>query len=181
MSTKKIDSLYQEGKEQADPFTFYWMNLRPHLLKYANTIGRSSTRQVEEHLVEEMVDDLLMRLFEFKGDSKFSSWVYVIFQRRFIAEHRFQLGNLGDSLEAAPSIVVIEEPDLERDAIVADFIDSLTPRNRMIWEMYRDGHTHEEIGESLGITGRRVGQIWEQILELGKQYGETSKNTYSTI
>lgn len=177
MSTKQIDSLYELGKEQTDPFSFYWANLRPHLLKYAQTIGRLVTRQVEEHLLEEMVEDILMKIPEFNETSKFSTWAFVSFKNRFIDEYRYQEGNLGEDLEIVPDGPDSEhqETTLEQDVIVADFVETLTPRQRMIWEMYRDGYTQEEIGSSLQISQPRVTQIWEQILELGKEYGQAYK------
>lgn len=187
MSTKKIDALYLKGIGQDESFSFYWTNLRPLLLKYARTIGRQSTSQVEDHLIDEMVDDLLMEISEFKGYSQFSTWAYVRFRRRWIDEYRYQSGNLGYSLdsliedwqaqtdldeEVSSPYEPSHEPDTERQVIVGDFAAKrLSPRQRIIWEAYRDGHTQEEIGESLSITQQRVDQIWQQILTLAKEYG----------
>lgn len=191
MSVHKINAVYQQGIEQADPFSFYWTNLRPLLMKYALTIGRSTTTQVEYHLLEEMVEDLLMDLSKYNGTVKFSTWAYTVFRNRFIDEHRYQTGNIGESLESVQSdwearqpedaeyftdpYTKVEESTLERDTIVAEFVDSLAPRQRIVWEMYRDGHTQAEIGESLGIRQQSVDEIWQRILKLGEAYGAACK------
>lgn len=86
--SKKIDTLYLQGKEQVDPFTFYYNNLRPLLIQYASAICQKTLRRVDVHLVTEMVDDLLMDLGAFRGDSTFSVWVYPRFYRTCVDEIR---------------------------------------------------------------------------------------------
>jgi RNA polymerase sigma factor (sigma-70 family) len=187
LSTKTINAVYQQGTEQADPFTFYWENLRPLLWKYARAIGNQQKNYPDDHMISEMVDDLLMKITTYNGTSAFSSWVYTVFKHKFIDGYRYLRGNLGNSLESlqedweknqpedssgANPYEPSTQPTRERDVIVAEFVDTLAPRQRIVWEMYRDGHTQVEIGESLGIRQQSVDEIWQRILRLGEQYGK---------
>lgn len=185
MSTKKIDALYLQGKGREDSFAFYYANLRPLLLRYARTIGRQSLRQVEDHLLDEMVDDLLMELGKFKGDSKFSTWAYVRFRRRFIDEYRYQFKNLGSSLESLQDDWSAQhsldedatspydssyDPSIETDLIMGEVRERLSERQNVVLQAYFDGYTSEEIGTKLDVTRQRVEQIWGQIVSIAKNY-----------
>lgn len=187
MSTKKIDALYLQGKECEDSFAFYYANLRPFLLKFARTIGRQNSSQVEEHLLEEMVDDLLMEIGQFQGNSKLSTWAYTRFRRRFIDEYRYQSKNLGTSLDglledwaaqhsldedATSPYDSYYEPTIESDMAVAEVREHLSERQNTVLQAYIDGHSPEEIGEMLDVTRQRVEQIWGQIVAIAKNYGE---------
>lgn len=188
MSVKKIDALYLQGKGQEDSFAFYYANLRPLLLKYARTIGRSHDNQVEDHLIEEMVNDLLLDIGSFKGDSKLSTWAYVRFRRRFINEWRFQSKNLGESLEVLQEewesrqteeaeyftdpFTEIEEPTQETDSILRQFRGRLTNRQQIVFDKRREGYTFKEIGETLGISIAGAAKVWNRVLELATEYGK---------
>lgn len=185
MSTKKIDALYLQGKEQEDSFAFYHTNLRPFLLKYARTIGRQNSSQVEEHLLEEMVDDLLVEIGQFQGNSKLSTWAYTRFRRRFIDEYRYQSKNLGTSLDSLLEDWTTQhsldedatspydshyEPTMEADMIVDEVRTRLSERQNTVLQAYIEGRTAEEIGEMLDVTRQRVEQIWGQIIDVAKSY-----------
>lgn len=198
MSTKKIDALYLQGKEQEDSFAFYYANLRPLLWKYARAIGHQSLNHIEDHLVDEMVDDLLMEIDKFEGRSSFSTWAYVRFRRKCIGEYRFMRKNLGESLdclkedwmesvgasESGPSGVGAgsgeyldpydqgEEPTQETKVIVDEFKQRLSEKQLAVLEARLLGHTFVEIGEQLGFSGSRAHEIWVKTLELAKEYGE---------
>lgn len=190
MSTKKIDALYLEGKGREDSFAFYYANLRPYLWKYARAIGHQSMNHIDDHLVDEMVDDLLMDLGSFKGDSRLSTWAYVRFRRRCIAEYRFVRKNIGDSLDslrddwidshaesgdmdyAVGPYEKSEDPTQEQQVIVDDFKQRLSDRQLAVLEDRLQGHTFEEIGERIGLTGGRAHQIWTQVLQSAQEYGE---------
>lgn len=196
MSTKKIDALYLQGKEHEDSFAFYYANLRPYLWKYARAIGHQSMNHIEDHLVDEMVDDLLMDLGSFQGHSKLSTWAYVRFRRRCIGEYRYGRKNLGDSLDSlkedwsdsrdAQQVSASggnngdgrdpyeksEEASQETGVIVEEFKQSLSERRLKILEDRLLGYTFKEIGHRAGVTGTRAHEIWTQILEAAKQYGQ---------
>jgi RNA polymerase sigma factor (sigma-70 family) len=177
---KQIDALYRKGKEEADPFTFYYQNLRPHLLRYARHVGRQTQKQVEAHLVEEMVDDLLIDIDKFRGDSAFSTWVFVRFRRRFIGEYRFTAGNLGDSLETLTEkwdgeefeFVPPEHPEEDERLILEEFRARLPIRQREILDARLAGHAFEEIAELLAMSKSGVFESWQRILALAEEYGE---------
>lgn len=198
MSVKKIDALYLEGKEQEDSFAFYYAHLRPLLWKYARAIGYQSMNHIDDHLVDEMVDNLLMDLGSFKGDSRLSTWAYVRFRRCCITEYRYGRKNLGDSLESlredfidsigssesGPAGVGAasgeyfdpydrgEDPTQEQIVIVDEFKQRLSERQSTVLEARLAGHTLEEIGAMLDVTSQRADQIWQQILRMAQEYGQ---------
>lgn len=186
MSAKKIEALYLRGKGEADPFAFYYVNLRPLLWKYARTIGRQTLDQVEDHLVDEMVDDMLMSIGNFNGGGKFSTWAYVGFRRRFIDEYRYQVKNLGSSLdsmqddweaktdldeEATSPYEPSFEPDIEQQLIVNEFKDRLSDRQRAVLDARLEGSSFEEIAAQLSISDSRAHEIWVHVLGLATEYG----------
>lgn len=195
MSVKQIDTLYLLGKGEEDPFSFYYTRLRPHLWKYARAVGHQSLNHIDDHLVDEMVDDLLMDFGSFKEESRLSTWAYVRFRRRCIEEYRFGKKNLGDSLESlkedwassrdSQSYSVTggnnddgrdpyeqaEEAYQETDVIVDEFKQRLTFKELSVLEDRLLGHTFEEIGERQGFTAGRAHQIWSQVLGLAQEYG----------
>lgn len=196
MSSKKIDTLYLQGREQEDSFAFYYANLRPHLWNYARAIGHKSTNHIDDHLVDEMVDDLLLDLRSFKGDSKLSTWAYVRFRRRCITEYRYGRKNLGDSLDSLKDDWLdsqskdqysmhtggteftgdpyekTEEATQEQAVIVAEFKQRLPERQLTVLDYRLLGYTFEEIGECLGVSGARAQQIWTQVMTSAQEYGK---------
>lgn len=199
MSAKQIDTLYLQGKGQDDPFSFYYANLRPLLLEYAVAIGNQHHKQIDDHQVTEMVDDLLMDLDKFEGKSSLSTWVYARFRNQWVKEFRFQRKNLGSSLSLEANIdrntgykdgqsmdtesrtldyftphapyTSASAPDMADQLIVEDFKNSLSARQLDILESRIAGHTFEEIADELQLSSSRAHEIWTQILSAATEYG----------
>lgn len=196
MSAKQIDTLYLQGKGQDDPFSFYYANLRPLLLEYAVAIGNQHHKQIDDHQVTEMVDDLLMDLDKFEGKSSLSTWVYARFRNQWVKEFRFQRKNLGSSLSvdalkdrwqeyAGDNEAILVDGrensnftfanthhvDLDQRIIVTEFKDSLSSRQLEILEARISGHTFEEIAEEMQLSKSRAHEIWSEVLNAATEYG----------
>lgn len=196
MSAKQIDTLYLQGKGQDDPFSFYYANLRPLLLEYAVAIGNQHHKQIDDHQVTEMVDDLLMDLDKFEGKSSLSTWVYARFRNQWVKEFRFQRKNLGSSLSvdalkdrwqeyAGDNEAILVDGrensnftfanthhvDLDQRIIVTEFKDSLSSRQLEILEARISGHTFEEIAEEMQLSKSRAYEIWSEVLNAATEYG----------
>lgn len=196
MSAKQIDTLYLQGKGQDDPFSFYYANLRPLLLEYAVAIGNQHHKQIDDHQVTEMVDDLLMDLDKFEGKSSLSTWVYARFRNQWVKEFRFQRKNLGSSLSvdalkdrwqeyAGDNEAILVDGrensnftfanthhvDLDQRIIVTEFKDSLSSRQLEILEARVSGHTFEEIAEEMQLSKSRAHEIWSKVLNAATEYG----------
>jgi RNA polymerase sigma factor (sigma-70 family) len=191
LSNAQIDALYLQGKDEADPFQFYYSNLRPLLVKYASYICKQVLRQIDDHLVTEMVDDLLIEIDKFRGLSRFSTWAHSRFYYRCIVEHRYRDKNLGYSLEALvqawddygphyedtsvgvaisestiPHFGQVERNLVEELFTLTEVQGELSEEQKSIVKARLEGYTFEEIGEQLGITRSVAFHRWREIVSV---------------
>jgi RNA polymerase sigma-70 factor, ECF subfamily len=119
---------------------------------------------------EDVLQDAFVRAFEkldqFHGESSFYTWVYRIAVNLALSGHRkrrtrtaLRLGHRPPSARGAHAADESAESDpsaplerAERDRIVADALNSLSPEHRAIVVLKEfDGHRYEEISAILGI------------------------------
>lgn len=159
---------------EGDRFSFLYNELRPHLIKHASAVCKNVLRQVEEHLVEEMVDDLLLEIDTFKGVSKdgtrpclFTTWAHSRFRYRCIDELRYRASNLGEPLS---SDIAQYEIGVEDKLSLSELRERLTPQQQSIVQARLEGYTLDEIAAQTGMDRVRIHRIWHEVTEgLGAQ------------
>jgi RNA polymerase sigma-70 factor (ECF subfamily) len=110
-----------------------------------------------EDAVEEAFVKAYRALGKFRGDARFSTWLY-----RIAVNHILNMLRKGSRLRSSDlDLERMESPDTPTDvsrqrklqAAVARAIDKLPPRQRAIFHMrYEEERSHAEIAEILGIS-----------------------------
>jgi RNA polymerase sigma factor (sigma-70 family) len=159
------------------------LRMRKLLLQHAARVCWDVLHQENDHLIQEMVDDLLLELDKFNGKSKFSTYAHSRFRYRCIDEFRYQIRNLGDSLteshvdwatdgvsETTAADVAgfkhyadqLNGSDPNTALSVSEYMDGLPVREREVVEARLEGHTFKEISSMTGIPQTTVKRIWEE-------------------
>ncbi|MBU0519719.1 sigma-70 family RNA polymerase sigma factor [bacterium] len=122
----------------------------------------------DREIAQDVAQDSFVRAWRalpgFKGESKFSSWLYRITYNTSLSELR-RLGKpvdqySGDELEALPNLVmhtVSIESNLEKNDLVERLIDALPPNYRSIVSLF---YLHElSCQEISDVSGHPVGTV----------------------
>ena len=93
----------------------------------------------------------------FRGDAKFSTWLYRICLNTILTQKRkASLVDYKDSLEAISPAVQHSSIQKEDMAGLQKAIRQLSETDRAIISLHFDGYDNSEISEILGITGNHV-------------------------
>lgn len=121
-----------------------------------------------QDLVQEILYQAWRSVHNFKGDSKFSTWLYRVSLNTVLTfKRRPQLVVPHEDLSRL-SPVAEERPVEEREALYLA-IRSLTEIDRMIITLHLDGYANDEIADIAGLTKNNVAvrlhRAKEQVLE----------------
>lgn len=127
----------------------------------------SISKEDEKDLKQEILYQLWKSFDSFKGDSKFSTWMYRVAFNTAITFHRKEIksvptNELNDSLK-----FVDEENSQEQITLLYHYIQKLTEIERAIIVMYLDDLPQKEIAENIGIsevnTRVKIGRIKQKL------------------
>ena len=125
------------------------------------------SKEDEEDLKQEILYQLWKSYDSFKGDSKFSTWMYRVAFNTAITFHRKEIksiptNELNDSLK-----IIDEENSQEQVNLLYHYIQKLNETERAIIIMYLDDLPQKEIAENMGIseinTRVKIGRIKQKL------------------
>lgn len=135
--------------------------------RYANKVYRKCISFVkDEPTAQDMVQDIFLKVFfklsKFKGNSRFSTWLYAVtynFCVEYYRKHgRIHTVELDDRLEVPTDDNTLEEEILSfRTEQLKKALESVDPKDKMILLMkYQDGVSIKEIMDQLNISESAV-------------------------
>ncbi len=143
------------------------------VLKICRVYGQSA--EAREDLFQEILLNAWKSYGSFRGDSKFSTWLYRVALNTALLHRRNAGPNREVSLEDHHDF---REPDstLSEDTrILYQAIDQLTPVEKSLVILYLDDMSYQEIADVLGITENNVGvklmRTKEKLKRILKSYG----------
>lgn len=124
-------------------------------------------------LFQEVIINLWQGLDKFRGDCKWSTWIYrlafntCVSYRRSTARHS---GNL--PIEAAGEVLCEDPQKAENLKMMYDLISGLNPFDKAIIMMWLDEKSYDEISDVCGLTrngvATRLHRIKARLVEMGK-------------
>ena len=113
----------------------------------------------ESHLVEDAMQDSFLiayrRLADFRGDARFSSWLTRIALREAMRMKRRlstvwrRWHSLDEHAPREPEVTNVEARDLDQDEEIGVLLRALPAMERAAFVLYVEGHTHQEIAETM--------------------------------
>ena len=138
------------------------------------SIVYARSNREREDLVQEIILQLWRSFPRFKGNAKFSTWMYRVAINTALMHHRnksFDL-NQAEDLTGIRRIYhdTFSEPDNKDVMSLYIAIDQLTSLNKAIILLYLDEESYEEIAEIMGMTvsnvGVRISRIKKQLKKI---------------
>lgn len=128
----------------------------------------------KKDLYQEILLQAWKGLSSFRGDAKFSTWLYrICLNTIFTQNRRKQRIVYTDSLESISPAIPHQSVQTEDAARLQLAITRLSEIDRAIISMHLDGYDNGEIGEMLGITNNLVAvklhRIKQQLANLLKE------------
>ncbi len=138
---------------EGDMRAFEALYMREKGRVYALCFRMVGQAALAEELTQEAFVQAWRKLDQFRGDSKFSTWLYrittnLVLDRVRLKKHAFEqnMDELDENL-----IMPSDHPDTKRD--LESGISRLPDGARMVFVLYEiQGHTHEEIANLLGVA-----------------------------
>jgi RNA polymerase sigma-70 factor (ECF subfamily) len=112
-------------------------------------------REDEKDLYQEILYQAWRSYPNFKGNSKFSTWLYKVALNTVLTFKRKPIVNVG--IESVTDHSSTDGSIKEDVDLLYHAIRSLTEIDRMIISMHLDGYENEEIAEVSGLTKNHVG------------------------
>lgn len=152
-----IDRITQQG--QTDLFGIIYD-------RYANKVYRKCISFVkEEGLAQDMVQEVFLKVFyqltKFKGNSRFSTWLYAITYNYCVEQYRKQSKIYTVEIDERTDAIPLEEEEKELLEIRTDHLkvalNQIPPEDKVILLMkYQDDTPIKEIMEQLAISESAV-------------------------
>jgi RNA polymerase sigma-70 factor (ECF subfamily) len=118
----------------------------------------ADTTQAREDLFQEVLLNAWKGIKQFRGDSKFTTWLYRVALNTAITQFRKE--NRSPITQPLPqySLTIADEPFRpdERVAVMYQAINKLSKIDKALVLLYLEDYGHAEIGEMLGITANNV-------------------------
>jgi RNA polymerase sigma-70 factor, ECF subfamily len=148
---------------------------RAMLHKVCNVYGHTNADR--EDLFQEMVIQLWKAYPKFRGDAKFSTWLYRIALNTAISNLRKKKSRINISYpELAPLNLANEERDTEKEEKLKQMyraIGELNDVEKAIVMLYLEDKTYEEMEEILGISNGNLRVKMNRIKDKLRQRVET--------
>ena len=134
---------------------------------YAKRIVWLQLRQDRPEVVNEAVQYVMAHLADFRGDSKFSTWVYSVVQRYCYRELQLKINSREALFSAFPDFKVEGLASYELDGHARIDLDRLTKtlskeqRNLINYKL--QGYTSAEIAQLLKISTATVESRWRRL------------------
>ena len=124
--------------------------MRDRIRKYCNT------QEDVEEIISEGFRKVLTYIHQYSGVGSFEGWMSIILKRTaldHLKRRRKLIENRGFPVELDSDMIFREESNL---ALVKDYFYKVTeilPQvHKKVFILFSDGHSHEEIGELVGIS-----------------------------
>jgi RNA polymerase sigma-70 factor (ECF subfamily) len=131
------------------------------LKEHQNTIYKlvhlyATTEEDKKDLYQEIVLQAWKTYSAFRGDAKFSTWLYrLCLNTIFTIQRKINKVEYTDTTKYQERFITAQVTDEKERLYKA--IRTLPETERAIISMHLDGYDNKEIGELLGITGNLVG------------------------
>ena len=127
-----------------------------------------------EDLVQEIILQLWKSFPQFKGNAKFSTWMYRVAINTALMNHREKSFDLNQAEDLTGNRPISSNPFMETDNkdVISLYIaiDHLSPINKAIILLYLDDESYEEIADIMGMNvsnvGVRISRIKKQLKKI---------------
>lgn len=140
-----------------------------NVLRKAASKYLQRSRALQAHEIEDLVQSALLRAWEqldsWQGTSELRTW----FIRITINESKMYLRNRKREVSEIPEAIEHHAlPTQERSLALREFLESLTPKSRLVFTRYLEGLSFAEIGRMLGHSPEWAKKIYQRALEAWK-------------
>ena len=119
----------------------------------------------KKDLYQEIVLQAWRSIHRFKGDSKFSTWLYRVSLNTVITFNRKEKRLPQSSMNEAPDVPSHVSEQSERSMQLASAIRALNDIDKSIITLHLDDYSNDEISEMIGITKNNVAVKLHRIKE----------------
>lgn len=141
--------------------------------KICRVYGESA--EDREDLYQDIVFNAWRSYQTFRGDAKFSTWLYRVALNTALMHRRKAVTRRTSSLDDHPNLRDKESSLPEDMRLLYDAIHQLHPVERSLMVLYLDDMPYKEIAEVLGITENHVSvkvlRVKEKLKKILKSYG----------
>lgn len=135
------------------------------ILKLVQLYARN--REDSKDLYQEILLQAWKAFPKFRGDSKFSTWLYRVSLNTILtAQRRPQLMEYRDSIDESLASVGAKGIEAEKQQALRQAIRQLAETDRAIISLHLDGFTNSEIADILGISVNNTGVKLHRIKSL---------------
>lgn len=163
--------LYEAWKNAPDPQTRQSVeqDLLPLLRTHASKVCWMVLHSNQPHLVNEIVDDTIMDLAKFQGNSQFSTWFHARATYRCRTEWRVWTRRK-ECTNGGEVAGIVVDPTLRLE--LRQLIEQLSPRDRSIVDLKLEGYSNAQVAKRLDYTCNRIDQLWRELRStLKEMYG----------
>ncbi|MEL7529735.1 MAG: sigma-70 family RNA polymerase sigma factor [Bacteroidota bacterium] len=127
-----------------------------------------NTAAEREDLLQDMMYQLWKSFPSFRGEARFSSWMYRVALSTAIAKYKKPSLLTTYELKQEPAAESVERSD--RQEALRSAMERLTPIEKAVMSLYLDDYKYEEMAEILGISVNLVGVKLNRIKKKLKEW-----------
>ncbi len=155
------------------------------LEKYARKIVWLTLHETRPEIVNEAVQYVLAHLTDFKGDSKFSTWVFAVVRRLCFRELQHKITRketvFSDFKDYQVEALATYELDGDAKITLDRLRKSLSQEENFLIDLKLQGHTYAEIAAQMAITVAAAESRWRRLCEKLRQTRTKNTKLYRAI